>query len=219
MAENTQQPQDVLREEILADARRQAERALQRARKEADGIAGTAKAELDAWRIAQLELARAEAQRHTDMILAGLPVEIGRLRANRTESLLQSIYEEACQRLVARDGLDYRQALVNLASEAIRGMAGSRFVITLPEVDRPLLGDGETEAIRQRVDRPELELELVGDPESRDTGLVVRGGDGGEFWDNRLFQRLERLWPALRREIAMRTALVEPLKSKKGERP
>lgn len=219
MAENIQQPQDVLREEILADAQRQAERALQRARKEAGGIAEAAAAELEAWRTTQLDLAQTEAQRRTDRVLAGLPVETGRMRANRIESLLQSIHDEARQRLDSRDGLDYRQALVNLAAEAIRGMAGTRFVITVPSADLPLLGDGEIEAIRKWTGRPDLELEWVGDPESRDAGLLVRGSGGEEVWDNRFFQRLERLWPALRREIALRTALVEPQEPKKGDTP
>ena len=218
MAKNEQQPQDVLREEIIADAQRQAERALQHARKEAAEIAETAAAQLSEWSSRQLDIARAEAKRLADMILAGLPVETGRLRANRIESLLQSIYEEARQRLISREGLDCRQMLIDLSAEAIRGMSGNRFSVSLPEADRQLLGDGELDAIRRAAGRPDLELEIIGDPASRDAGLVVRSSGGDEFWDNRLIQRLERLWPAMRQEIAVYTALVEPAESK-GETP
>lgn len=219
MAENTQLPQDVLRDEILADARRQAERTLQRARKEAEGIEKKAAAELDAWRSAQLALAQAEAQRRRDLVLAGLPVETGRMRANRIESLLQSVRDEARQRLDSRDGLDVRRALVTLAAEAVRRMAGTRFSITVPEADRPLLGDAEIEAIRQLAGRTDLVLEITGDPQCRDAGLMVRGADGDEIWDNRFVQRLERLWPAMRREIALRAALVEPQEENTGDIP
>lgn len=218
MAENEKNPQEVLRDEILADAQRQAERTLQRARKEAAGIAETAAAELNTWRTRQLNLARTEAQRRTDMILAGLPVETGRMRANRIESLLQSICEEARLRLISRDGLDYRQALIHLSAEAIRGMSGTRFSIILPETDCHLLGKSEIEAIRRAAGRPDLELEVVGDRNSRDTGPVIRSGEGEELWDNRLTERLKRLWPALRREIAMYAALIEPAESK-GDTP
>jgi vacuolar-type H+-ATPase subunit E/Vma4 len=219
MAENTQLPQDVLRDEILADARRQAERALQRARKEAAGITKTAEAELEAWRSAQLELAQTEAQRRSDTVLAGLPVETGRMRAKRIEELLQSVREEAGRRLAAREGLDCRPVLVTLAVEAIRRMTGTRFTITVPETDRPLLGDAEIEAIRQRTGRADLELEIVGDPQFCGAGLTVRGDNGEEVWDNRFFQRLERMWPAMRREIALRAALVEPQEENTGDTP
>jgi len=218
MAKNEQHPQEVLREEILADARRQAERTLQRARKEAAGIAETSAAEFSEWQARQLDLARAEAQRRTDMILAGLPVEIGRMRASRIESLLQSVYAEARQRLISREGLDCRQMLVSLVAEAIRGMSGTQFSIILPETDRHLLGKGEIEAIRRATGRPDLELEMVYDPESRDAGPVVRGSEGEEFWDNRLTERLERLWPALRHEIAVYATLTDPVESK-GDTP
>ena len=219
MAEDRQQPQDVLQEEILADARRQAERALQRARKEARGIAEAAAAELEAWRTGQLDLAQTEAKHHSDLVLAGLPVETGRMRANRIEALLQSIRDEALKRLDSREGPGYCQALVNLAAEAIRNMAGTRFSITVSEVDRSLLGEGEVKKIRQLAGRPDLELEVIGDSKSRDAGLVVQGGDREEYWDNRFSKRLERQWPTLRREIALRTALLEPHESKKGDAP
>ncbi len=217
MEKNEQQAQDVLRDEILADAKRQAERVLKQARKEAGEIAEAAATELSAWSSRQLNTARAEAKHRADMILAGLPVETGRLRANRIESLLQSIHDEARQQLVSRDGLDQRQMLVNLCAEAIRKMSGNRFSISLPEADRRLLGDREVEAIRLAAGRPDLVLEIIGDPESRDAGPVVRGNDGKELCDNRLTERLERLWPELRLKIAAYTALIEPLKSKEGD--
>jgi vacuolar-type H+-ATPase subunit E/Vma4 len=213
MADNLQHSQEMLREEILTDARRQAERALQHARKEAAEITAASAAEISEWSARQLDLARTEAQRRTDMILAGLPVEIGRLRADRIESLLQSIHDEACRQLLSREELDYRQVVINLAAAAIRGMSGVRFSITLPKNDLPLLGDDEINSIRHLTGRPDLELELTGDPESRDAGPIVYGSDGGEFWDNRLTARLERLWPVMRREIAVRTALLEPVES------
>jgi len=216
MAENEQHPQDVLRGEILADAQRQADRALQRARKEAAGIAEAAEAELEEWRTQQLDIARAEAQRRSNMILASLPVEIGRMRANGLESALQSIYDEVRQQLMACDGLDYRQTLINLSAEAIRTMTGSGFTITLPEADRKLLGEAEVESIKRLANRPDVKLTLVFDPESMDAGPVVHTDDGDEYWDNRLAEKLERLWPMLRREIAVQAALIETVDARSG---
>lgn len=209
MAENQQQPQDVLREEILADARKQADRALQRARKEANEIAVKASTELETWRATQLETAQTEAQRRTHTILASLPVETGRMRDNRIEALLQSIRDEASQQLDSRTGFDYQQTLVHLSAEALRGMSGTRFSITLAEADRSLLGDAEIEAIKRLANCPDKELEIISDPDHRDAGFIMRDLTGEELWDNRLTQRLERLWPAMRREIGARAGWVE----------
>lgn len=219
MSKNEPRPPDVLQDEILADAQRQAERVLKQARREAAAAAEAAAAELEAWRARQLAAAQAEAQRRAELILAGLSVEAGRLRAGRIDALLQSIYDEARQRLVSCEGLDLRRMLINLTVEAIRGMAGNRFTVSLPAVDRQLLGSGEIEAIRRMTGRPELELEIVSDPGSGSAGPVVRGSDGREVWDNRLAGRLARLWPALRCEMAVYTALIEPVESNGGETP
>ena len=216
MTDTEKQPQDVLREEIISDAQRQAKRTLQRARKEAAAIIETAEAELDAWRTAQMEQARTEAEHRRERIMASLPVETGRMRSDRIESLLQSVYDDACQQLENREGLDVRQMIIHLSAEAISSMTGSHFSITLSPIDLALLDEAGIAEIRERSERPDLELDIVAGPENKDVGPIISGSDGGELYDNRLPQRLERNWPALRREIALRTGLVETVESSKG---
>jgi vacuolar-type H+-ATPase subunit E/Vma4 len=57
----------------------------------------------------------------------------------------------------------------------------------------------------------------VEDPGITDGGLVVQDAEGRRVWDNRLPQRLERMWPELRRQIAVRTALVAENAATEGE--
>lgn len=199
--------QEALREEILADARRQAERLLRRARQEAKDAADQADAALDAWRKERLAQAEAEAKRRAEMILAGVPVEVGRLRGRRIESLLQDLRDELLRRLNAREGLDARTAVVALAAEALRGMDGSRFILAVPSADRAALGGDWLDDVRRLAGRPELVLEAVYEEGRRDAGPVVRDAEGRQLWDNRPAVRLERLWPLLRRELAVRLAL------------
>ncbi len=198
---------EVLREEILAAARREGEEIVSRARQDAEVFLTSAVGEADRIRQERLDQARAEAARQSELILATVDVETGRLRAARVEALLESVYEEACQRLVAREGFEYLETVIGLASHAISQMAGVGFVVKLSEADQTILGDGLAEEIAHRVGRPvsitiSYELGITGG------GVIVEDTEARQVWDNRLVKRLERLWPELRRQVAVEATFV-----------
>jgi len=198
---------EVLREEILAAARREGEEIVSRARQDAEVFLTSAVGEADRIRQERLDQARAEAARQSELILATVTVETGRLRAARVEALLESVYEEACQRLVAREGFEYLETVIGLASHAISQMAGVGFVVKLSEADQTILGDGLAEEIAHRVGRPvsitiSYELGITGG------GVIVEDTEARQVWDNRLVKRLERLWPELRRQVAVEATFV-----------
>ena len=76
---------------------------------DAEVILTNAAAEADRLRKERLDQARAEASRRSELILATVSVETGRLRAARVEALLESVREEARRRLQAREGFDYQR--------------------------------------------------------------------------------------------------------------
>ena len=198
---------EVLREEILAAARREGEEIVSRARQDAEVFLTSAVGEADRIRQERLDQARAEAARQSELILATVTVETGRLRAARVEALLESVYGEACQRLVAREGFEYLETVIGLASHAISQMAGDGFVVKLSEADQTILGDGLAEEIAHRVGRPvsitiSYELGITGG------GVIVEDTEARQVWDNRLVKRLERLWPELRRQVAVEATFV-----------
>ena len=143
-----------MREEILADAQREGEEIIIRARQDAEVFLTNAAAEADRVRQERLDQARAEAARRSELILATVSVETGRLRAARVEALLESVNEEARQRLLAREGFEYRETVIALAAHAINQMAGAAFVVKLSEAEQTILGDGLAEEIAHRVGRP-----------------------------------------------------------------
>ena len=122
-----------MRGEILADAQREGEEIIVRARRDAEVIVSNATAEADRLRQERLDQAHVEASRRSGLILDTVSVETGRLRAARIEALLESVNEEARQRLLAREGFDYRETIIALASYAINRMAGAEFVVKLSE--------------------------------------------------------------------------------------
>jgi vacuolar-type H+-ATPase subunit E/Vma4 len=207
MATPNQNLPDVLSEEILAEARRECGEITRRAQQESASLLSAAKAEAENIRREKLEAAQAEATRLSELLLATIPVEAGRLRSARIETILENIREEARRQLLARD-FDGHETVVALAAEAVRQMPGTDFVLKISPADHAAFGDKLADEIRQRAGRSPLNPTISADPVMTDGGVIVQDADGIRIWDNRLLSRLERLWPELRRQIAMQTSLV-----------
>jgi vacuolar-type H+-ATPase subunit E/Vma4 len=196
-----------MRGEILADAQRKGEEIIVRAGQDAEVIASNAIAEAERFRQERLDQAHVEASRRSGLILDTVSVETGRLRAARVESLLESVHEEARQRLAAREGFEYRETIIALASYAINRMAGAEFVVKLSEAEQTILGDGLTEEIAHRVGRP-VSITILQVDGITGGGAVIEDAEARLVWDNSLPKRLERLWPELRQQIAVEASFV-----------
>jgi vacuolar-type H+-ATPase subunit E/Vma4 len=153
-------------------------------------------------------LARAEAARQGELILAAIPVETGRLRTARVEAILEGIHAAARRQLLALQ-FDGHGTVVALAAEAIRQMPGTDFILKVAPADQTAFGGQLAGEIRQRTGRSPLNLTVATDPAMTNGGVIVQDAGNFRIWDNQLLPRLERLWPELRRQIAARTSLVE----------
>jgi len=193
--------------EIFADARRKADEIVFRAKQDAEAFLHNAATEADQVRQKIREQACAEGNRRSELILATVPIETGRLRAARVEALLESIYDEACQRLRAHEGFDYRETIISLASHAIGQMTGNEFVVRLSEKDRTILEGDFTEKIEGHVGRS-VNITISWEDNIGEDGVIIEDADARQVWDNRLLKRLGRLWPELRRQIAVQASLV-----------
>jgi vacuolar-type H+-ATPase subunit E/Vma4 len=192
----------VLRQEISDDARRQCDDILSCARRDAEALLGREGSAAIEARLKRLEEARSEGARRKDLTLAAVFVETRRLYLARVEALLASIREEAKEHLAARNGFDLRESVINLASEAVRGMTGDEFVVRLAEGSRPMLGGDLEEEITSRAGRPGVKITVSWDPRMSDDGPIITDAGEMQVWDNRYRARLERLWPEMRRAIA-----------------
>lgn len=208
MATPNPETPEILSEEILAQAGRECDEIRRRTQREAESLLTAAKAEADKIRAEKLEVTRAVAARRSELILATVPVEAGRLRAERTEAILEDMRKAARLQLESRH-FDVHETVVALAAEAIRRMPGTGFVLKLSTADHAAFGDKLDGEICRRIGRSALQLAISADSKVTDGGVLVEDADGLRLWDNRLQSRLERLWPELRRQIALRTGLVE----------
>jgi len=200
-------PQQVLREEIIADARRHAERVLGRARQEAQDLREKTRQEIERETRERLDAARRDAENRRGLILASVILEALRRRNTRTEEVLQGIRDAACRRILAREGFDYRETVVRLAAEAVGRMEGTRFVLQLSEADRQAFGAGLAGEVGRRAGREGLQVAVDAAGAKIDGGVIVRDAEGRQVWDNSLAARLDRFWPILRRQIGARMAL------------
>jgi vacuolar-type H+-ATPase subunit E/Vma4 len=196
-----------IREEILADARRESEEIILRAKKDSETSLNCTVTDADRLRKERLEQARVEASRRSELILATVSVETGRLRAARMEALLESVREEARQQLLACESINYRDTVIILATDAINQMASDAFIVKLPEADQADLSDGLAEEIERRVGRS-VRINIMYEEDITGRGVIVEDVEAHQVWDNRLLNRLERLWPALRQRIAMEVSFV-----------
>jgi vacuolar-type H+-ATPase subunit E/Vma4 len=199
---------EALREEILTAAKRECDEIIRRAQSESESLLAAATAEVEKTRREKLGSAHAEAARRSELMLATIPVETGRMRSARIEIFLEDIREEARRQLLARS-FDCHETVIALAAEAIRQMFGTDFILKITTADQLSFGDKLAEELRQRTGRSLLNLTVSAAPAMSDGGVIVQDADGIRIWDNRLLARLERLWPELRRQIAIHISLVE----------
>lgn len=208
VAVTEQAPQERLREEILADGRRQAERLLRRARQEAQRLGEAAAAEAGRFREETLARARQRADQLVRMRLAKVPVEQKRLRAAHVEAQLDAIRREAEQLLEPSRLRLARAELLPLIARAAAGMAGERLVLRLSPADRETLGDAFIDDLRRLTGKPGLHIGWGEPLPDGASGPLLQDEEGRQEWDNRLTSRLSRAWPALRRTLAAATGLV-----------
>jgi vacuolar-type H+-ATPase subunit E/Vma4 len=197
---------ELLRREILEQARQQKEDILRQAREQAQTIAAQTAKAAEEFKRERLEAARMEAKRRTEANLATVPVEAGRIRMVRVEELLQAIHDRARTQIRDRAGFGYRETVMRLLCEALWQIAGETFRLRLCVAECRALGDGLAEEIRTRLGRPNLRLEPVADANLKEGELVLEDPAGRQAWNLSLEARLERCWPQLRRQIAAHPA-------------
>lgn len=199
---------NVLCEEISADAQHESAEIIRQARAEATSLLAAAEAEAETKRREYREQARTEAARRRELILAAVAVEIVRYRAAHVESLLESVHAEIRRQLLTPNA-DTGPGVFALAAQAIGRMPGDAFAVKISEADEAALGDHLAGEIIRRTGRTPQKLVVSADPALARGDVLVADANGRLFWDNRLSARLDRLWPELRRQIAIATALAE----------
>ena len=208
MTKGTENSVEMLCEEILAEARRTGEQIVADAQREVERLLLTTKSDMERAKSEALVRAHSDAEHRSELILSTITVEAARMRSSRVESLLEDIRKEVVRELSSFQNNTYRESIVSLSSKAIAHMEGSSFLLRLPEKDDNPAGEELGNDIQVRVSRSPLRISVSYERDFSGDGPIVQDSDGYQVWDNRLLSRLNRLWPDLRRVIALRAAFV-----------
>jgi vacuolar-type H+-ATPase subunit E/Vma4 len=192
---------DALSDEILADARKKAEREAKRAERDAKQILSRARKQADAATDKVLDAARERAERQARSVLATVEQDIRRDLLEAQEAVLDGIFRQALDRAETRKGYHYPQAMVALAAEAVAAMDADEVLLGFADGCDRIATDEWLADVTRRVGRP-VALRVADEPEAIDGGVVARSADGRLVYDNSFAARLARLRPALRREVA-----------------
>ncbi|MDP6438390.1 MAG: V-type ATP synthase subunit E family protein [Candidatus Brocadiia bacterium] len=204
---------DTLAEQILADARKQAEPTKRRAGREAERIADRARESAERERQDARASADKEAEASLRRTRARTQLEVANIRRRGAEDILLAVRERAMQALaeLARSD-DYPAVLVALATVAAREMRTESIELVMRAEDREAHGPQVVEALQGRLDVGEweqgrlaarrVEVGLSNSTVRTTGGLLVWTADGRRLCDQTFEARLARLWGGLREEVA-----------------
>ncbi len=195
-----------LEQEILSDARRRADRALQHAKREADRIIGEAQEVARQEHEKLMEGVRHRIAREERMQEARLDQELHRLRRQAFEEVVARVRAQADSELgELADSEDGRAMLVRLAASAVAPMRGHSFTLVLRPDDRERWGDRLAEDVRSTVaselDR-QVSVQVADEELTARGGLLVRGDGTRELVDQTFEARMGRLWEDIRGQVA-----------------
>lgn len=205
---------DTLAEQILADARKQAEPIKRRAGREAQRIADRARESAERERQDARASADKEAEASLRRTRARTQLEVANIRRRGAEDILLAVRERAMQALaeLARSD-DYPAVLAALATVAAREMRTEGIELVMRAEDREAHGPQVVEALRERLDVGEweqgrlaarrVEVGLSNSTVRTTGGLLVWTADGRRLCDQTFEARLARLWDGLREEVAV----------------
>ena len=217
MAPQVGKSQELLSQEIIAEACRKRDEILHKAHEEADHMVMRAKAEAQQAADEKIKLGREEAARRTALTLATIPLEALRMRLARLNAILESIHEACRRKLQNSEGIDRRETILRLAIYALNRMPGDDFVIKISPTNAAAFGTDLVTDIRRSLSIPSLGIHLTGEKTIVDDGIIIEDAQRWRYWDNRLLMRLERLWPELRRQIALSASLVSDDNQPRGD--
>ena len=199
------QASDKLYDEVLADARTKADRERRRGRRDAEAMTRKIDDEIKAATDKIMAAARAEADSKRTQIMATVEIEAQRQRLSILEQALQSVYDGAARRLAELSDDELAEVQHRLAGEAIEQIPDDNLLLALPEVSHAsrgaLLAERLTAEADKRFDRNVI-IRLAARPAEITDGLVVRSADGSVEVVQSLSERLRRMWPDLRPQVA-----------------
>ena len=192
-----------LREEILGDARKRAERTVRNAEREAQEVLSEARRKAEAAEGEISQAARARGEKRARAELASVAVERKRIALSAKEEVIDGIFEAALTRAAAGSGQERRETIRRLAQAAAERISGEELVMRVSASDAELVDEGLLADLNARAGAG-CAFRAGRPVTGAGGGVIVEGADGREVFDNTFEARAGRLRQVLRLELARR---------------
>ena len=191
---------------IMSDGEARAQRVLDNAKRSVEAEKRKAETEAGKVRKEMLDQVKRKVAALKSKEIAGGHIEAKRVLLRAREEAISRVFDTISAELekLHRDGTRYRQALVNLAAEAVGAIGEKEVEVVLGKDDQDLADERLVADISKRLDAegvPGIEIELVVDRSLDGGGCVARSKDSRVIFDNTFRRRLERMKPSLRSTI------------------
>lgn len=202
MIDGWQTPESGIVDKILSDARSEANRIIERAQSALDSE--RRKAEIEASKVRDEIVGRKVEQiekiRKREISIARM--EAKRILLNAREKLISIVLEGVKQRLSRlRQEPVYREALLNLALEAVGSIGGDRLILRFSKSDQKIVvNDFLDDLVRRIGGKPEIEVRM--DLDDDQAGCMAVSPDQRVIFDNTFDARIRRFEQVVRARIA-----------------
>ena len=195
--------QELLKQEVLADADSRADTVRKRAEREAKKIARDAAQKAKAITDQAVAEASQEAELETRRVLATAPLEQKRRDLSAREELINDAISQATSRLLAQDEEPRTAMLAGLLEAAAVEIGEPELIVSCSQSDAPLLETVIEKARKTLAASGATVCFQAAAPQlAISSGLVVRTPGGHKVVDNTLEARRDRLFPQLRLALA-----------------
>jgi len=200
---NESNKERALTDEILADARRQAERKAASAKRAAERTVASADKQIEATEKEMMAAAQKRLEHETSLITADIPHQ-KQIRTLRVRSeVVDGLFEQSLQAVRERRDADRLSVLVRLSVGAVAVIEGDSVTLELSPQDARELGNALVQKVAEHMKASgrSVQITAAASP-ALAGGVVVKSGDGRTMVDNSFAARLRRVRQDLRGKIA-----------------
>ena len=198
MPDNHQE--DKLRQEILGDAKLNAERIVARAKNEAQKTIDAAQAEVDQKRADRLREANEEADSKCHSILLDVQRESTRHWLLQREQCIDEMFQEAVRQASEMTGEEHEKSLLQLAEEAMVAVGPADMRVIFNSKDAAIITEPWLRAIAVKLfGEKAAQVAFTLEPgDNAPAGIAFATTDGARTFDNSYAARLRNMKDTLR---------------------
>ncbi|MBR4220641.1 MAG: V-type ATP synthase subunit E [Victivallales bacterium] len=198
MPDNHQE--DKLRQEILGDAKLNAERIVARAKNEAQKTIDAAQAEVDQKRADRLHEANEEADSKCHSILLDVQRESTRHWLLQREQRIDEMFQEAVRQASELTGEEHEKSLLQLAEEAMAAVGPADMRVIFNSKDTAIITEPWLRAIAAKLfGEKAAQVAFTLEPgDNAPAGIAFATTDGARTFDNSYAARLRNMKDTLR---------------------